>query len=77
MTVQPVYVYCGSKGPFTDEHVLARAYAGPGENWMLKDSPLVLLAHRPRRCGVWIPNRNVRLESGEAHNVDGRGLCNR
>jgi hypothetical protein len=30
-------VYCGSEGPFTDEHVLARAFAGPGENWMLKD----------------------------------------
>jgi hypothetical protein len=30
-------VYCGSKGPFSDEHVLARAFAGPGENWMLKD----------------------------------------
>jgi hypothetical protein len=34
---QPLCVYCGSKGPFTDEHVLARAFAGPGENWMLKD----------------------------------------
>jgi hypothetical protein len=30
-------VYCGSAGPFTDEHVLARAFAGPNENWMLKD----------------------------------------
>jgi hypothetical protein len=34
---QPLCVYCESKGPFTDEHVLARAFAGPGENWMLKD----------------------------------------
>lgn len=28
-------IYCHSVGPFTDEHVLARAFAGPGENWML------------------------------------------
>jgi hypothetical protein len=33
----PHCVYCGSAGPFTDEHVLARAFAGPSENWMLKD----------------------------------------
>ena len=30
-------VYCGSKGPFNDEHILARAFAGSGENWTLKD----------------------------------------
>jgi hypothetical protein len=30
-------VYCGSAGPFTDEHVLARALAGSGENWMLRE----------------------------------------
>ncbi len=29
--------YCGSLGPFNDEHVLARAFAGGGENWMLRD----------------------------------------
>jgi 5-methylcytosine-specific restriction endonuclease McrA len=34
---RPSCVYCGSDGPFTDEHVLARAFAGPNENWMLKD----------------------------------------
>lgn len=33
----PSCVYCGSGGPFTDEHVLARAFAGPNENWMLTD----------------------------------------
>lgn len=31
-------VYCDSKGPFTGEHVLARALAGPGEDWMLIDT---------------------------------------
>ena len=30
-------VYCCSEGPFTDEHVLARAFAGSGENWTLKE----------------------------------------
>src|SRR4051812_9013903 len=30
-------IYCDRPGPFDDEHVLARAFAGPGENWMLKD----------------------------------------
>ena len=30
-------VYCGSAGPFNDEHILARALAGSGENWMLKE----------------------------------------
>jgi hypothetical protein len=30
-------IYCGSAGPFDDEHVLARAFAGPGENWMLHE----------------------------------------
>lgn len=30
-------IYCGSTGPFNDEHVLARAFAGGGENWMLRD----------------------------------------
>jgi hypothetical protein len=30
-----ICVYCSSSGPFTDEHVLARAFAGPGEDWML------------------------------------------
>lgn len=29
--------YCSSMGPFNDEHVLARAFAGGGENWMLRD----------------------------------------
>lgn len=26
-TQEPRCVYCGSKGPFTDEHILARAFA--------------------------------------------------
>lgn len=30
-------VYCQSGGPFTDEHVLTRAFSGPGENWVLKE----------------------------------------
>ena len=30
-------VYCDSAGPFTDEHVLTRALAGAGEDWVLKD----------------------------------------
>lgn len=30
-------VYCGRSGPFNDEHILARAFAGSGENWTLKD----------------------------------------
>lgn len=28
-------VYCGKSGPFTDEHVLTRAFFGPGEDWVL------------------------------------------
>lgn len=30
-------VYCERAGPFSDEHVLARALAGSGDNWVLKD----------------------------------------
>ena len=30
-------VYCGSSGPFTDEHVLSRSLAGSGEDWVLRD----------------------------------------
>lgn len=36
-TQGPRRVYCGSTGPFTDEHVLARAFARPNENWMQED----------------------------------------
>lgn len=30
-------IYCHSIGHFTDEHILARAFAGPGKDWMLID----------------------------------------
>ncbi|WP_211149126.1 hypothetical protein [Fluviibacter phosphoraccumulans] len=30
-------IYCGDSGPFTDEHVLTRAFSGPGEDWVLRD----------------------------------------
>lgn len=30
-------IYCGKAGPYSDEHVLSRALAGSGENWVLKD----------------------------------------
>lgn len=30
-------VYCDRPGPFDNEHVLARAFAGPGEDWVLTD----------------------------------------
>jgi hypothetical protein len=30
-------VYCGSPGPYTDEHVLTRAFAGGGEDWVLRN----------------------------------------
>ena len=30
-------IYCREDKPFTDEHVLTRAFAGQGENWTLND----------------------------------------
>ncbi len=30
-------IYCGGSDPYSDEHVLTRALAGPGEDWVLKD----------------------------------------
>ncbi len=30
-------LYCNRPGPFTDEHILTRAFSGPGEDWVLKD----------------------------------------
>lgn len=30
-------IYCGKAGPYSDEHVLTRALAGAGEDWVLKD----------------------------------------
>lgn len=31
-------IYCGSPGPYSDEHVLPRALAGDGEWWVLRNS---------------------------------------
>jgi len=33
----PKCIYCREDKPFTDEHVLTRAFAGQGENWTLQD----------------------------------------
>jgi len=38
----PTCIYCTRPGPFTDEHILARAFAGPGEDWILTG----LVCHR-------------------------------
>jgi hypothetical protein len=31
-----ICLYCKNPGPFNEEHVLSRALAGPGEDWVLK-----------------------------------------
>lgn len=43
-------IYCGSNGSFTDEHVLPRAFAGGGENWVLEDQ---VCADCNSRFSVW------------------------